>query len=1123
MIVRFVRAWQYVIRRSIAHWKLLSSVMLGVLLASSIMAGTVIYFDALRELALRKTLEQFTPAEIDIVMQGHRGPVNHNQYELVSQIVNEGIDEWARWFVGEQLRTGKTPTMFLTKYGSEQEAGEDNARSYLAFIENMDEHIVMRGGVPPRPDVIEKGPDFLVVEAMIPIEASEEFNAQIGDRFSAVPPWTDSVSHVTVVISGIFQRSDPEKRYWDIEDAVLQSATGSSFRTMPLFVTEESFLETIGPNFQRMEATYGWLLQVDASRINALNATKALADTERMNATLASTLGAYRQTTILDNALREYDIRLFFSKLPMFVVLVLISIVILYYVMTLSSLVVEDRRNEVALLRSRGASTAQILLVFILEGLTIASISVVIGPLLAAATISILGFTPAFADLSGGTLLTVSLSGAAFLMGGIGGVLSFVALIVPAVQASRITVTQQRQAAARPGDKPVFQRYYLDVLLLVIGILLFRQLTEQGSIVARNLFGEMMVSQILLAVPGVILIAAAMILLRLLPILLNLGSKLASKWLSVGLVLGIWQMARNPTHYARLSLLLILTAGLGIFASSFSATLDRSFEERVLFVTGSDVRVDGTIPVGSQRSRGDSTPVYTSNSELISTIEGMKGVDQASLVRRSSGHDLSAAFATNYEMLAMDGASFSEVAWFRSDFAPSPMDTLLADLDDQEGPEGILIPDSATTLQMRVKPDRRHGSVMLTARVMNGEGRYLTYQVGNLNFSEWRDLEVPLSRPGYRGRSSTQVVKPLTLVAIRIHERRGNRRLQPGSVLIDEVRVIGGAESHQLEGFDNVDQWSLLQTSDNALTDVIRASDIGFDGQTGSALFSWSEGAAISARGIYHGLPTPLPVLASSGYVKRTGHSPGDRFDVSVSGNRVTVELSEKIDYFPTMNTAEKRFLISDLSSLIRHVSLGDLYGEFLPNEMWISTTDPDLDHHELIQSINTGSPFSTNTVQNRAERLAESKVDPLVKAGWRSLLFIAFLAVLVLSILGFVVHAYVSFRNRQVQFALLRTVGLSIRQLIAMVWIEQTLVIVVGLVLGSWMGGRLGATIMPFLGHDDFGGRVMPPFAIQVNWAILGLTYLIMIVVFTLVILGLIWIIQRISLQRVLRLGEVG
>jgi len=72
-------------------------------------------------------------------------------------------------------------------------------------------------------------------------------------------------------------------------------------------------------------------------------------------------------------------------------------------------------------------------------------------------------------------------------------------------------------------------------------------------------------------------------------------------------------------------------------------------------------------------------------------------------------------------------------------------------------------------------------------------------------------------------------------------------------------------------------------------------------------------------------------------------------------------------------------------------------------------------------------------------------------------------------------------------------------------------------------MGGRLGATIMPFLGHDDFGSQVIPPFAIQVNWAILGVTYAIMLFVFALVILGLIWLIQRISLQRVLRLGEVG
>ena len=96
-------------------------------------------------------------------------------------------------------------------------------------------------------------------------------------------------------------------------------------------------------------------------------------------------------------------------------------------------------------------------------------------------------------------------------------------------------------------------------------------------------------------------------------------------------------------------------------------------------------------------------------------------------------------------------------------------------------------------------------------------------------------------------------------------------------------------------------------------------------------------------------------------------------------------------------------------------------------------------------------------------------------------------------------------------------------RQLVTMVWLEQMLVILVGLALGTWMGGRLGAVIMPFLGHDDFGSQVMPPFVMQTNWNILMITYGIMFLVFAVIILGLIWLVNRISLQRVLRLGEIG
>ena len=170
----------------------------------------------------------------------------------------------------------------------------------------------------------------------------------------------------------------------------------------------------------------------------------------------------------------------------------------------------------------------------------------------------------------------------------------------------------------------------------------------------------------------------------------------------------------------------------------------------------------------------------------------------------------------------------------------------------------------------------------------------------------------------------------------------------------------------------------------------------------------------------------------------------------------------------------------------------------------------------------NEGEPFQSRAVHDRVEELEASAVDPLVQAGWRALLFMAFGAVLILSCLGFLVHSYVSFREREMQFGLMRTVGFSMRQLVTLVWLEQAIVIGAGMALGAEMGRRLGAIIMPFLSHNDRGTQVLPPFVLEIDWGVLAITYGFMIAVFTAIILGMIWFIRRISLQRILRLGEL-
>ena len=86
-VIRILSAWPMVARRSLANWKLLSSVVVGVVLASTIMAGTVIYFDSLRNLALEAELERRDPLDLDILTKTTKGPTTPLEYTAVRDVI----------------------------------------------------------------------------------------------------------------------------------------------------------------------------------------------------------------------------------------------------------------------------------------------------------------------------------------------------------------------------------------------------------------------------------------------------------------------------------------------------------------------------------------------------------------------------------------------------------------------------------------------------------------------------------------------------------------------------------------------------------------------------------------------------------------------------------------------------------------------------------------------------------------------------------------------------------------------------------------------------------------------------------------------------------------------------
>ncbi|MGH2543967.1 MAG: hypothetical protein ACRDIB_14290, partial [Ardenticatenaceae bacterium] len=332
----------------------------------------------------RNALNEISEAQSDIILKGTRGPTNAAEYANVRNLVEREVNGSVAPILQNQIPIGKSATLFLAQPGEEDDVRQSSDRTYFGFAPTLLDNVdILPGGRLPSERPLELGGQEIVLEALAPRADAEQFGVGVGDRLNAVQTSTVGIPYITVVISGLFEPKDPGSIFWNLEREVLRSSIGDSFNTVPFFIAEDTFMEVIEQAFPSMDSTYGWLLDVDTSRITSDNSTATAQSVSRLNQRLRAELFGYRQFTSLDDALTTFDTRLLFSRLQMFVVLILIAVVVLYYVVTISSLLVEQNAGEIVLLRGRGASSFQILIVFALEGATISILAAIVAPLLA--------------------------------------------------------------------------------------------------------------------------------------------------------------------------------------------------------------------------------------------------------------------------------------------------------------------------------------------------------------------------------------------------------------------------------------------------------------------------------------------------------------------------------------------------------------------------------------------------------------------------------------------------------------------------------------------------------------------------------------------------------------------
>ena len=157
------------------------------------------------------------------------------------------------------------------------------------------------------------------------------------------------------------------------------------------------------------------------------------------------------------------------------------------FISLIAGMVVRRGQSEIAIMRSRGITRRQIVGIMMLEGLLIGGVGLAGGLLLGKWMAQVVSQTRTFLDP---TLLTrnpaeslaIVFTPTAFGYALVGVALTLIALLIPTVSGAKHSIVTLRWKQARSLLAPFWQRYFLDVLLLVPPLYGWYQLDKQGTI-----------------------------------------------------------------------------------------------------------------------------------------------------------------------------------------------------------------------------------------------------------------------------------------------------------------------------------------------------------------------------------------------------------------------------------------------------------------------------------------------------------------------------------------------------------------------------------------------------------------------------------------------------------------
>jgi ABC-type antimicrobial peptide transport system permease subunit len=525
------------------------------------------------------------------------------------------------------------------------------------------------------------------IQMIITAEFAGDYNLKIG---SPITLWQFG-SHQNQVLGkvvGIWEPKNANDPFWN-DVTFSAGGTASAPKVYPILVAQNDFYRVLEP-LPQLGLTQNWIFYTTPAAINSGNMSGVQSDLALFRSQLSGDLHASADImgvgviSQLDKIISGLQGQQSLLALPLYMIVSQVVGLALLFVFAMAGLLIEGQSQEIATLKSRGASGTQLLGVFITQGLILGVISAVLGAILAAALA--IALVKAFVPASTLNTLLVNPSYLARLATPatvaapalIGALLGLGAIVVSALQMARLDVLAFRREQGRQSRQPFWARYYLDLVLVALCAVGYLELGQFGDTSVRAQLPGGASSPLLLLTPALLLLGGALLILRIAPLAASFGERLASRGRGLSAMLAFAQVERTPSKYLRMTLLLTLAVGLGIFAISFNASLQRNVSDTASYATGADLRVTQNFPETSAIAK-----------RIEAAYHSQPGVQVVAPVYRTAATTTPDQGSASLELLTVDPATFAQAvgatSW-RSDYSDQSFTALMSGLESHSAP-----------------------------------------------------------------------------------------------------------------------------------------------------------------------------------------------------------------------------------------------------------------------------------------------------------------------------------------------------------------------------------------------------------------------------------------------------